>query len=181
MCLCGLLCELFCLFVFFQIQVLILGPNCHCFCVRSGSVSGSLGAVQSLSVHREHRDSLARSVPCSWGAAAFLAPGRMVNHGLSPVLLAPWVLAVFVGAVEAGGAGVCPTGCSAPLALPWNVCQPVSSQGWFAAPGLTSSAVGRGSPSQLLGVPTLGCGCALPSGLSLCLVEHLLMPFHILP
>lgn len=54
--------------------MLILVPNCHCFCEHSGSVSGSLVAVQSLSVCREHGDSQAHSMPCSWGAAAFLAP-----------------------------------------------------------------------------------------------------------
>lgn len=74
--------------------MLILGPNCHCFCVHSGSVSGSLVAVQSLSVSRSSPlcgDSQACSVPCSWGAAAFLAPGRMADPGLLP----PWALAVF--------------------------------------------------------------------------------------
>lgn len=77
--------------------------------------------------------------------------------------------------------------CSAPLALPWNMCLPVSPWGWFAAPGMTSLAVGCGTWISLPGstpcVRMLGCGCALqsgsrmPLGLSLCLAEHLVMPF----
>lgn len=74
-------------------------------------------------------------MPCPWGAAAFLAPGRMTNPGLPPVLLPLWALAVFAGCgcepVSKGrGSWGCRSAsqgaqCSAPLALPWNMCLPV--------------------------------------------------------
>lgn len=149
--------------------MLILGPNCHCVCVHSGSVSGSLGALQSLSEQGGSgiaslavcpapgelhfpgcwQDGKPWAVCCCFPRGCWLFAGVLVR-----------ACARFQGQWELGMQGhraVPPS--TAMEHVPACVC---SDPGCLAAPGLTSSAVGVGcgSPSQLH-LRALSCDHAL--------------------
>lgn len=157
--------------------MLILGPNCHCFCVRSGSVSGSLVAVQSQGVW--------------WLCRAFLCTGTLLSAGMARLAVCPapgelqlsWLLAgwqtlgclprglwlslqcwmcVIPGAVgEAGGAECVPWG----AVLPWHcsgTCTCLCVHKAVLQPGILSCGTWISSPA-------LSCECQHCTGAAGCL------------